>query len=120
MIGQKRSARMMGLDPSKRSRREAAAKASTAWREDQQAVDLIFEPLERGKTTHAVIWLHGLDDTPDSWAERLASERRRHPRWKWVHLRAPDRAITCYNKMTHAAWGEREGSRRKGGMSHAK
>jgi len=68
--------------------------------------DIIFGPLKGDRATGAVIWLHGLDDTPESWAMRLEPERRRHPRWKWVHLRAPERPITCYEKMRHPAWGD--------------
>ena len=71
----------------KRPRRGAAIRASQAWTLDHSTASLVFEPLEGGACEAAVIWLHGLDDTPEPWANRLAAERRRRPSWKWIHLR---------------------------------
>ena len=71
----------------KRPRRGAAIRASQAWTLDHSTASLVFEPLEGGACEAAVIWLHGLDDTPEPWANRLAAERRRRPHWKWIHLR---------------------------------
>ena len=74
--------------PGKRPRRGAAIRAHQAWTLDHSTASLVFEPLEGGACEAAIIWLHGLDDTPEPWASRLAAERRRRPRWKWIHLRA--------------------------------
>ena len=71
----------------KRPRRGAAIRASQAWTLDHSTASLVFEPLEGCACEAAVIWLHGLDDTPEPWANRLAAERHRRPRWKWIHLR---------------------------------
>ena len=92
--------------PRKRPRRDAAIRAHQAWTLDHSKSALVFDPLEEGPCEAAIIWLHGLDDTPEPWASRLDAERRRRPRWKWVHLRAPERAITCYERKLHSAWGD--------------
>ena len=83
--------------PGKRPRRGAAIRAHQAWTLDHSTASLVFEPLEGGACEAAIIWLHGLDDTPEPWASRLAAERRRRPRWKWIHLRAQHAqdALTC-------------------------
>jgi|EP00908_Phaeocystis_cordata_P012474 predicted esterase len=90
--------------PGKRPRRVAAIRAKQAWELDNTTSSLVYEA--ESNCTAAVIWLHGLDDTPEPWANRLAAERRRRPTWKWVHLRAPERPITCYNRKMHSAWGD--------------
>lgn len=104
----RRSIRQSDADapPGKRAKRKAAIRASDAWRMDvsDAGLDLVFGPALTPRA--AVIWLHGLDDAPESWAERLVNERHRRPDWKWVHLRAPERPITCYQKMRHSAWGD--------------
>ena len=74
--------------PRKRPRRGAAIRAHQAWTLDHSTASLVFEPLEGGACEAAIIWLHGLDDSPEPWASRLAAERRRRPRWTWIHLRA--------------------------------
>ena len=118
----RRSIRQSDADapPGKRVKREAAIRASDAWRIDVQdaGADLVFGPSLTPRA--AVIWLHGLDDAPESWAERLVNERHRRPGWKWVHLRAPERPITCYQKMRHSAWGDfvDEGVVRVGSRDH--
>lgn len=118
----RRSVRQSDADapPGKRAKRTAAIRASDAWRLDVQdaGADLVFGPALTPRA--AVIWLHGLDDAPESWAERLVNERHRRPEWKWVHLRAPERPITCYQKMRHSAWGDfvDEGAVRVGSRDH--
>ena len=85
-----------------RPQRAAAAAASQAWRAPEEAPDLFFssltQPAEAG-----IIWLHGLDDMPESWARTLEPARRRHPKWHWTFLRAPERAIRAYDGMRHTA-----------------
>ena len=53
-----------------------------------------------------MIWLHGLDDTAENWANGLAGARARHPTWRWLFVRAPERAITAYDGRLHLAWGD--------------
>ena len=89
----------------KRPKRASAVAAEHAWAlAGGTEPDLDFLPSESAES--AVIWLHGLDDRPETWAHSLAGARKRHPRRRWVFLRAPERRITCYDGMTHPAWGD--------------
>lgn len=54
----------------------------------------------------AVIFLHGHDEGPENgWPERFLAIRQAHPRWRWVHLRAPRLPQTCLGGAVCPAWG---------------
>jgi len=59
-----------------------------------------------GQVEAAVIWLHGMMDSPDNWRKRLMVHAREHPSWKWLLLRAPQLPITYLGGKSAAAWGD--------------
>ena len=92
------------------SRRRAAADlARSRWSSfDAQAeTHLVYHPRDGNTPNAAFIVLHGLDDNPESAAKALAATRqKRLAHAKWVHLRAPERPITCYGGKLHRAFGD--------------
>ncbi|KAL3906405.1 MAG: hypothetical protein SGPRY_010559 [Prymnesium sp.] len=87
----------------RRPARAAALAASEAWR-SEDAGDLFFPAASPLAT--AIIWCHGLEDSPDASARALEGARRRHPHWAWMIPRAPERRITAFDGKLHAAWGD--------------
>jgi len=59
-----------------------------------------------GPFAGAVVWLHGFSDKAETWAWLFRAYRAHHPRWKWVHLRAPKPPQPSYGGRRVAAWGE--------------
>merc|ERR1740138_118789 len=54
----------------------------------------------------AVIFLHGHDEGPErAWPDKLWPLREAHPRWQWVHLRAPVLPQSCLGGAACPAWG---------------
>lgn len=53
-----------------------------------------------------MVWLHGYGDGPEGWAHSFEVYRATHPKWKWVHLRAPRVPQTCAGGRKIPSWGD--------------
>lgn len=54
--------------------------------------------------TAAVIWMHGLGDTPAGWAELASTIQGSLPHTKWILPCAPENPVSCNGGMSMTSW----------------
>lgn len=69
---------------------------------------VVYEPVYETGLKAAVVWLHGFEDDPASWAGTLQPLRYIDSTlgWRWLHLGAPMMKQPCYAGARTPGWGQ--------------
>lgn len=83
---------------------EDASEEDSSDSEDEVGDEQVTLTFGDENATAAVIWMHGLGDTPSGWAEQANEIRERVTHTKWILPCAPEHPVTCSGGNVSTSW----------------